>query len=145
MLDLALQNRAQKHQKSVPTGFQEPLGTEVCFTRFFKLHFGRFWPPTWAQHGPNNRSKIAQNPIWPPKGRQEASKHPFWAQLAPILACFGANLGPKIAHNSTSSSRALGQPPATTGKQLEPPRGQRQPPENSLNHRGANGHHRKTA
>ena len=106
MIDLALQNRAKKHQQSVPRGLQEPLGTDVCFSRMLKLHFGRFWPPTWAQHGPRNRSKIAPNPTWPPKGRQEASKDPFWAQLEPILARFGANLGPKIAHKSTSSSRA---------------------------------------
>ena len=92
-----------------------------------KLHFGWFWPPTWAQHGAKHRSKIAQNPTWPPRGRQEASKDPFWAQLELILACFGANLGPKIAHKSTSSSRtssrwlparwpALGaQPPVRSG------------------------------
>ena len=124
MLDLALQNRAKKHQKSVPRGLQEPLGTDVCFTRLFKLHFGRFWLPTWAQHGPKNRSKIAQNPTWPPKGRQEASKDPFGAQLGPfsgplwgqIQANFtrlGANFGPtshtgKANHGRDHDSKKAG-------------------------------------
>ena len=32
---------------------QEPLGTEVRFTRQLKRHFASFWPPTWAQHSSN--------------------------------------------------------------------------------------------
>ena len=93
MIDLGRQNRSKNHPTSAPRGLQAPLGTEVCFTSVLKLQFGRFSLPTWAQHGPINRSKIDQNPTWPPKGRQEASKDPFWAQLEPILAQLAPILG----------------------------------------------------
>ena len=55
----------------------------------------------------------------------------FWPRLGLILALLAA-------------PAAIG-PAATTGKHLEPPRGHRRTPENSLNHRGAAGKHRKTA
>ena len=97
MLDLALQNRAKKQQKSVPRSFQEPLGTDVCFSRTLKLHFERFWPPTWAQHGPINPSNINQNPPeWPPgadlaaKRPPDPSRRPSWPLRGSILAPPGA-------------------------------------------------------
>ena len=111
MIDLGFQNRANHHQKSAPRGLQEPLGTEVCFTRMLKLQFVRFGPPTWAQHGPINRSKIDQNPTWPPKGRQEASKDPFGAQLGP----FSGPLWGQIQANFTRLGANFG-PTSHTGK-----------------------------
>ena len=74
-----------------------------------KLHFGRFWPPTWAQHGTINRSKNNQNPPeWPPgadlaaKRPPDPSRRPSWPLRGSILAppgtfflsfrCFWASL-----------------------------------------------------
>ena len=95
--DFGLQNGAKTTPESSSRRLQEPLGTEVRFTRQLKRHFVSFWPPTWPQHRAQDRLKLEQNPTWPPKGRQEASKDPSWAQLGPMLACFERQVGPKKA------------------------------------------------
>ena len=95
--DFGLQNGAKTTPEPSSRRLQEPLGTEVRFTRQLKRHFVSFWPPTWAQHRAQDRLKLEQNPTWPPKGRQEASKDPSWAQLGPMLACFERQVGPKKA------------------------------------------------
>ena len=67
--------------------------------------------PVSAQHGPINRSKIDQNPTWPPKGRQDASKDPFGAQLGP----FSGPLWGQIQANFTRLGANFG-PTSHTGK-----------------------------
>ena len=44
---------------------------------------GTMFPPSWPQHGPTLRSKLAQKTIWPPKGRQDASREALslWADV----------------------------------------------------------------
>ena len=135
------------------------MNIDVLLVLLLELLLGRFWAPKWPQHGLQNRSNIASKRSWPPKGRQEASRDAFWAQFGFILDGFWAQLGPpsrsKIDSVPLGSPRSLKERisgpsdlllhQATTGKQPEPPRGQRQPPENSLNLRGANSNHRKIA
>ena len=93
-------NEAKNHQKSTPRGFQVPLGTHVWFSSPLKLDFKRFWPPTWPQHGLQNRSKkrskidlAAQRPPRSLKGRIFDPKlSPFWTILGTNLASTSAQI-----------------------------------------------------
>ena len=78
--------------KSTPKAPQRPpeeikirLKSLQVFPSKSGFNFGQFGLQNGSQIGAQNRSKIDVAAGWPPKGRPEASREPFWSHFGSIL------------------------------------------------------------